>query len=245
MSFTIRPLGAGQVRVWEQGRGPALLYLHGMDAHPGDCALLRGLAATHRVIAPEHPGYGESTPAIPLHDITDQVLHLRLAVETWAAGPVAVIGHSLGGMFAAEFAALCPHLASRLVLIDAYGLWRDEDPLPDPFALPPAALAAAKWSGPIPPDAPQPTAANHAAATRFLWPIPDRGLARRLPFIQAPTLILHGENDGLIPAAYARHLANEIRGARLALIAGAAHDPGIEQPGTVLSELGKFLSQGG
>ncbi len=242
MSFTTRPLGAGQVRVWEQGSGPPLLYLHGIDAHPGDCAFLRGLATTHRVIAPEHPGYGESTPAIPLHDIIDQVLHLRLAVETWANAPVAVVGHSLGGMFAAEFAALCPHLTTRLVLINAYGLWRDDQPLPDPFALPPAALAAAKWAGSVPAGAPQPTQSNHAAATRFLWPIPDRGLSRRLPFIQSPTLILHGENDGLIPPTYARHLAAAIRGARLTLLPNTAHDPSIEHPETVLSELNKFIS---
>ena len=49
---------------------------------------------------------------------------------------------------------------------------------------------------------------NLGSATKFMWPIPDRGLIKRLPYIGAPTLVLHGAQDGLIPAAYASEFAD-------------------------------------
>ena len=240
--FETRALGAGHVRLWAGGTGPTLLYLHGFDRHPGDAPFLNRLAHTHHVLAPEHPGYGETTPAHPLHDITDQTLHYRRAVEAWATGPVDVIGHSLGGMFAAEFAALCPHLTRRLILVDTYGLWNDATPLPDPFTLPPAALKSAQYANPANAPTTPPTPGDLAAATRYLWPIPDRGLSRRLPFIQAPTLILHGTQDGLIPPAYAQTLATQIPNARVQLIPNAGHYPMTEAEDLFIGAISAFLA---
>jgi len=240
--FETRPLGAGHVRLWIGGTGPTLLYLHGFDRHPGDAPFLTRLAQTHTVLAPEHPGYGETTPAHPLHDITDQTLHYRRAIEAWATGPVDIIGHSLGGMFAAEFAALCPHLTRRLVLVDTYGLWNDTTPLPDPFTLPPAALKSAQYANPANAPATPSTPGDLAAATRYLWPIPDRGLSRRLGFIRAPTLVLHGTQDGLVPPSYGQALAAAIPGARFVPIASAGHYPMIEAETTFLHEVSSFLA---
>lgn len=245
------------VRTWTDGKGPTLLFLHGFEQHPGGAPFLQRLAHGRTVLAPEAPGYGESTGAESVDDPIDLVLLYRQLVEARGVGQVDVIGHCLGGMIAAEFAALCPHLVRRLVLVDSYGLWLDELELPDPFALTPDEFARAKWHDPASAPDPEPSlfepdpadplaailyrSANLAAATKFLWPIPDHGLARRLPLIKAPTLILHGESDGLVPLGYADAFAAAIPGAELNVVAKAGHFPMIEAEDEFVSTVAKFL----
>jgi pimeloyl-ACP methyl ester carboxylesterase len=249
-------LGGLDIRVWSAGSGAPLLYLHGFEQHPGAAAFLTRLARNHDVRAPEHPGYGESTSIEENYDVIDVALHYRRMIESWNRGPVDVVGHSLGGMFAAELAALSPHLVRRLVLVDAYGLWLDDHPMPDPFAMAPKELDRAKWFDPNKAPMPEPSAfdahgdadalaifraQNLGTATKFMWPVPDRGLRRRLPYVQAPTLIIHGEADGLIPAAYAEAFARLIPKARVAMIRKAGHLPMIEAEDEFISTVNDFL----
>src|SRR5262249_61368607 len=63
-------------------------------------------------------------------------------------GPVDAVGPSLGGMFAAEFAALCPQLVRRLVLVSPFGLWLEEAEILDLFTMTPAQLARITWHDP-------------------------------------------------------------------------------------------------
>ena len=258
MDMRWETVGGCRVRVWSGGDGPPLLYLHGFERHPGDAPFLRRLAQGRRVYAPETPGYGESAGIETMDGILGLTLYHRQLIEAWGGERVDVIGHSLGGMFAAEFAAICPHRTRRLVLVDAYGLWLDEEPLPDPFVLSEKKLAALKWANldappPEPsafaPDPADPTAAvlerskNLGAATKFMWPLPDRGLRGRLPLIGAPTLVVHGADDRLVPPAYADEFARLIPNARPALIAGAGHLPMIERADEFITVVEGFLSE--
>ena len=234
-------IGAFDVRVWTGGQGAPLLYLHGFEQHPGDAPFLDRLAARREVIAPEHPGYASSTGGDRLRDIHDLALYYRSFVGHWDRGPVDIVGHGLGGMFAAELAIVAPHLTRRVVLAAPYGLWCDRQPLADPFVLKPDALAKAKWHDPARAGEEtsgfDPTAGDSAAtvrtlnltaAARFLWPIPDKGLARRLPYLTAPTLVILGESDGLVPPTYDRVWADALPGVATNRIAGAGHLPMIE-----------------
>jgi pimeloyl-ACP methyl ester carboxylesterase len=249
-------MGALEVRVWSGGSGAPLLYLHGFEQHPGDASFLNKLARNREVRAPEHPGFGESAGFEENYDVIDVALHYRHLIESWKNGPVDVMGHSLGGMFAAELAAISPHLVRKLVLVDAYGLWLDDRPLPDPFALSPKDLEGAKWCDPAKAPIPEPSAfdangnrdalaifraQNLGTATKFMWPIPDRGLSRRLPYVKAPTLIVHGEADGLIPPGYAEAFARSIHEARFAMIRKAGHLPMIEAEDQFVSTVDEFL----
>ncbi len=259
-AVTVEALDDVSVRSWKAGedRAPGLLYLHGFERHPGDAPFLQRLAARRRVVAPEHPGYGESTGLEAMDHILDLVLHYRRLVEQTFGGPVDVVGHSLGGMFAAEFAAICPHLTSSLTLISPYGLWLDDQPLPDPFMLNEQEMRTAKWSDPaaapeqetsLPfPDADDPhaktydRARNMAAATKFMWPIPDHGLRRRLPLIRARTLVVHGAGDQLVPRIYAEEFVRLIPDAQLASVDAAGHLPMLERPEEFGDLLETFLS---
>lgn len=249
--------GGMDVGLLRQGSGAPLLFLHGYEGHPGEAPFLARLARKRDVIVPEHPGYGDSAPIDRFDDIVDVALHYRRVIQATAGGPVDVVGHSLGGMFAAELAALSPHLVRRLVLVAPFGLWLEEQEVPDLFAMSPTSLARLTWAEPgghaaqsaltRSAEGASGSAAiidrtmNLAAAGKFLWPIPDRGTARRLQYVEAPTFVLTGAADGLVPPAYGEAWASRIAGARAEVIDNAGHFPMFEQPEAFTAAVERFL----
>jgi pimeloyl-ACP methyl ester carboxylesterase len=254
---TRQSIGAFEINVWEKGEGTPLLFLHGFERHPGGASFLQSLAARHRVIAPEQPGYGTSAGFEHIRDLLDLVLFYRSFVESAVGEPVHVLGHSTGGMIAAELAAIAPQEVRKLVLVDAFGLWLDDQPTLDPFGSASRVLAA-KWHDPGQRPDPEPTlfvedpddphgavvteAQNRATATKFMWPIPDRGLRRRTQYIKAPTLVVHGASDGLLPLSYAEEMVSLLVNARLHVIENAGHYPMIEQEAQFVSVVEDFLA---
>jgi pimeloyl-ACP methyl ester carboxylesterase len=256
-AVSTRTVGPFEVRVWETGYGRPLVFLHGYERHPGPASFLERLGEHHQVLAPEQPGYGTSTGFDEVQDLLDLVLFYRELVKAFGSGPVDLVGHSTGGMVAAELAIIAPEQVRRLVLVDAFGLWLDDEPSQDPFGGAKEVLAA-KWFDPEAKPDPEPTnfeadpedpyaaivfqAHNLATATKFMWPMAERGLRRRLPYLDVPTLVLNGAADGLVPPNYAREMAGLISDARLTLIEGAAHYPMFEQEDAFVEALESFLA---
>jgi len=83
---------------------------------------------------------------------------------------------------------------------------------------------------------------NLATATAYLWPIADRGLRHRLPYVHAPTLVVQGTADGVVPVAHAHAFAALIPDARLVLIDDAGHYPMIEQEDRFVEAVTGFLA---
>src|SRR5262249_21279128 len=150
-----------------------------------------------------------------IEDVVDACLFYHQLMDDLGVANAHVVGHSMGGMLAAELAALDVHRIKKLVLVGPAGFWLEQHPLPDPFALSLPELAAHLFHDPqsplaqmfttIPSD-PQQLAEMYVErtkrltqASRFLWPIPDRGLHKRVWRIGAPTLVVWGESDRLIP----------------------------------------------
>ena len=67
-------------------------------------------------------------------------------------------------------------------------------------------------------------------ATKFMWPIPDRGLAKRAYRIAAPTLLLWGASDRYIEQAYAAEFKKTIRNSQLKKLPEAGHMLMYERP---------------
>jgi len=238
------------VRYIEGGSGEPLVYLHGAGGMTAGDPLLAALAEHHHVYAPYLPGYGETEACGELRDMLDFTLHGWDVVDALGLKDPVLVGHSMGGMIAAEMAALAPHDVSRLALICPAGLWLDDHPIPDMFSLLPFEMPGYLFHDPeagsklmtagLNMDDPEflktyliRNARQLGMAGKILFPIPERGLAGRLYRVKARTVIVWGESDRLIPPIYGPAFEAAIAGSRLVRVPRAGHMVIIEQPGAV------------
>lgn len=247
------------IQVKEQGSGEPVLFLHGAGGPMWD-PLLEALSQNYRVLMPAHPGFGASTGNEELQDIHDLIYYYLDFLDAAKLDNVRLIGHSLGGMFAAELAAVQPQRINKLVLIAPVGLWNQEYPVLDIFGVMPQEMVAAMFHDPKGVAAqgmgqmPDPATQNEAfvefmvgraqsmaVTAKYLWPIPNKGLRRRVHRIKAPTLIVWGESDGLAPPQYGKDFQNLIAGSKLEMVKEAGHAPQLEQPQQVAELIGRFL----
>ncbi|MCW5736279.1 MAG: alpha/beta hydrolase [Enhydrobacter sp.] len=256
--LALEPLGA-RIEVVEAGKGRDLLFLHGAGGHMVDDPLLAALASKYRVVAPLLPGYGQSEGEDGLRDMLDVTLHALDVLEKLELEKPIVVGHSMGGMIAAEMAAIAHTEITDLCLIAPAGLWLDAHPVVDifsklPYELPGLLFHDAEAGGKLltagrgnmedPEFLKQflvMNARRMGMAGKLLFPIPDRGLAGRLHRITARTLIVWGEEDALIPPVYGEAFAKAISGSKLTQIAEAGHAVGQERPAAVLDAIGDFF----
>ena len=84
-----------------------------------------------------------------------------------------------------------------------------------------------------------------ATAARYLWPIPNRGLAKRLHRVRVPTLLVWGESDGLVPPSYGRDFQSLLQNAELRTVASSAHMVPVEQPAELADLIERFLGATG
>jgi pimeloyl-ACP methyl ester carboxylesterase len=246
--------------VREYGQGPSLLYLHGATGLAEKEPLLDLLAARYHVYAPVWPGYGEDEGEDLIEDMLDFTLHSWDVIDALALlDRPHVVGHSMGGMIAAEMAALNPHAVEKLVLIDAFGLWLDEHPIPDIFATMPFQMASllfhdeSKGEGVLTRgrnfgdtnalrDFMVGNARRLGTAGKIMFPIPNRRLSKRLYRLTVPTLVVWGREDRLMPPVYADRWSELLPDARLTLIDEAGHMTPYEQPEAVSRAIVSFLA---
>ena len=252
-------LRKGQVKVqtWTQGDGPPLLYLHGWDGLSGWPSWLDPLSAKHRVVVAQHPGYGASTGIESLEDFLDLSLYYLDFIDAMGMDRPAIVGHSLGANIAGEMATLSPPSVGKLVLIAPTGLWDAADPVADIFAMTPSQRQKATWYDvegaeakgyfTVPKTDKQKglagieIARSLSTAAKFLFPIPDKGLKKRIHRVKSPTLLLWGAGDKIVPPTYGRLFQQKIAGSKLVMIARAGHHPLIEQSSKSVDAILSFL----
>jgi len=249
------PLGKDRpsVEVLDAGEGAPLFFLHGAGGVPAWEGVLPLLAREYHVFAPLLPGFGQSTGIEYLDDQLDLVLHQFDVMEALDLQRPYVVGESMGGWIAAEMAALRPRDVGRLALAAPVGLWRDEAPVADMFGMMPHELVPYLFHDENCPPAQMMRAVTNLfsdkddrtqdqveflislvrgfrTAAKFLFPIPEHGLEKRLPRIKAPTLVVWGTGDRFVAPLYARIFAERISGARVEMIENAGHLIGLEKP---------------
>ncbi|MEP7126974.1 MAG: alpha/beta fold hydrolase [Byssovorax sp.] len=270
-TFAARRVGTpfGSLRVLEGGAGPALILLHGRgNAATTWFQMLPALAKSHRVLAVDLPGFGQSQARIfrgggfeaGLAFFTDAIEHWIVAEHHQGA---AIVGHSLGGLVAIELARRGHARPSKLVLIGAMGLGSAMSHASRVFfRLGPERLALRLGRAvferlnppPSTPDGPRLAAlgfeiyavrrgrpnasAAFDAMCPLFGPVPHR--ADCLPHIKAKTLVLWGDHDELFPSPVAIAAAAALPNATLR-IEPFGHSPHLEAPEHVLPILEEFL----
>ena len=246
-----RPV-AGRPAAWlEAGSGPALVLIHGAG---GSAELwqpqLAALSDVARVVAPDLPGHG------PLRDrgapsITAYAEWLDAFLAALDAGPVVLVGHSMGGAVAQAEAIARPERLAGLVLIATGARLRVLTRLVDLLRGNPNEGRRLIQDLSFAPGAPREhvemvdrvlregaplvTLGDYLACDRF-------DVRERLATIRAPTLVVTGAEDRLTPPKGGRFLAETIPGARAVEIPAAGHFPQLEQPGAVNAAIHEFLA---
>jgi pimeloyl-ACP methyl ester carboxylesterase len=249
-------LAGGRVRLLRGGAGEPVVFLHAAGGAGAWLPFHSQLAeAGFEVIAPDHPGFGQSDDFPELEAIDDLVYHYLEVLDGLGFGLGGarphVVGASFGGWIAAELAVHSPQLIGSLTLLSAAGLRLPDHPVADVFLMPPAKLAAALFHDPPPAPAAAPDldaiiAAYREATSlaRVSWTpdLSDPKLERRLGRITAPTLVVAPADDRLIPVAHARRYAALIGGADYAEVAECGHAMHVERPAEFAALVASFLA---
>jgi len=246
----------------ERGHGPPLLFLHGIG---GDAACwrpqLEAFCGDYRAIAWNMPGYGGSAslPEMTFPALAEALLRL---LDRMNVARVHLVGHSMGGMVAQEFAATRPGRLRSLVLVAtsaAFGRtngdWQRDflasrlGPLDQGRSM--ADLAPGIVAGLVG-EAPDPAGvvqairsmrevpeATYRAALQCLLTFDRRDVLGR---VGVPTLVLAGERDQTAPPAVMERMAARIPQARCLVLPRAGHLANLEQPALFNRALGEFLA---
>jgi pimeloyl-ACP methyl ester carboxylesterase len=254
-----------QVRCLDLGSGRPLLLLHGfMDTcytwHRIAPDLVRH---GFRVIAPDLPGFGQSmTPRDYNFNPGDTVRVLgglmdHLGLERWLMG-----GNSLGGGLSLFTALEFPDRVAGLAVLDpacypmrlVWSLWMLKSRVFGPLASMALSRASIRWTSrhlAFDKKAVDDDFINELAAVlarpdyrrnvRLVLRTVDRpevhALADHYPALTAPTLIVWGRQDQLVPLELGRRLAGDLAGSRLVELDPCGHMPQLEHPRRVVEEM--------
>jgi pimeloyl-ACP methyl ester carboxylesterase len=244
--------------------GRTILLVHGVNPVSPTAPFLDPLAEHGEIIAPSHPGFGNS-PRPDDFDTMYDLVHLYREVLDALPGKVAMIGFSFGGWIAAEVAASGAAKLDRLVLVDPVGIklgGREERDIVHFFNTSPSDLTRLAWHDPATRPAEvyglgwqaaiddamsdeviTALARNWDALCLYAWRphMYNPQLRHWLRRISVPTLVLWGAGDRIVTPAYGRAYAGLIPGAHFAVIEAAGHHPELEQPRAFVDHVAQFL----
>ncbi len=252
---TVVSLRGVDVPLVRRGSGPPILVLHGGEGPLSHLPFAERLSSNFEMLHPTHPGFDGSP--IPEHfDNLQDLIFLYLdLIDSLELQDAILMGFSMGGWLAAEIAVMSTGRFAKLVLVDSVGIKPggpfDRD-IADVFALPAEDLLKAAWhdrskapdQGEMTVENLQTVAANKVAHGLYTWEpyMHNPKLRHRLHRIDIPTLLLWGENDGIVTTDYGASLRDLIPGARMSVISQSGHHPHIEQPDEFVARFLEFAS---
>lgn len=223
-----------QIHAVEYGTsGTPLVLVHGLSgSSQWWYRNVPGLAREHRVLIPDLIGFGRSRRPrlrLPTLDAVAEVFGEWL--EARGVERPHLVGHSMGGQMAIHLAARSPERVERLVLVDAAGIPR---PLSPGKLMRFAAEVAPLWRwgdpGFLPVIARDALRAGPWTIAQAIAHIFRDDVRPLLPRIEAPTLIVWGERDTLVPLSHSWEMRQGIPGSQLAVLRGASHNPMVDRP---------------
>ena len=250
------------IHYFDIGSGPVVVLLHGLGSRKDDwLPVLEPMAQKYRLLVPGQIGFGRSDKPLLDYSVQTWVDFLNEFLRQLKVEKASLVGESLGGWIAALYVAELgggAHLtpADKLVLVDAAGLKQDQ-PIPD---LNPSSLAAMRgvmeavfydtsW---VNDEAlrkifTDKLAVKDGYTVRSFLGNPTREKERldeRLASIKAPTLVVWGKQDKLLPIASGERYAAGIAGAKMVSFEKCGHVPPIEKTEEFLAAVMAFLGGG-
>jgi pimeloyl-ACP methyl ester carboxylesterase len=252
----------------DEGSGEAILLIHGMGGSSKTWSgVIPRLAEKYRVIAPDLLGHGQSDKPRGDYSVGAFAVLLRDLLDELDVARVTVVGHSLGGGVAMQFAHQHRQYCERLVLISSGGFGGDvgralrllslpgsEIVLPMLASRPAVAAgnAVRALAGSSHRFAARPALSNRDCRKAFLRTlravVDFRGQAvsainRLCCSDELPTLIISGDQDRVIPVDHARAAHATMPNSRLHVLAGVRHHPPTEEPQKVATLISDFVDQ--
>jgi len=249
-------VGGVQIRLLKGGSGAPLLVLHGTEGSLGWRRYIQALADHFTVYLPSHPGFDGSERPTWLNSILDLVCFYTWFLETQGLEGIRVIGWALGGWLAAEIAATTRHAFSKMLLVDAAGIKPHQGEITDLFILSPAQIRDLTFHDPqqVPeyaqlyPHDPSPAereqaVQNREMAVRLTWKpyMHDPRLPALLARVTAPTRIVWGRQDRIIPVECGTLYHQAIPRSELVVIEQCGHAPHLEKPDEFVRVVMDFL----
>jgi pimeloyl-ACP methyl ester carboxylesterase len=246
-----------EIRLFRRGTGQPLLYLHDAWAYRWSSIHDR-LAERYDVVLPIHPGFAGSGGFEELDRVEDLVFHYLDLLEVLGLERPILMGASLGGWIAAEFAIRHGGMLRALILVDALGLRVPGASTTDVFQCDPAQMRAAIFADAdaplaheLVPDTPPPESIEamlkaRQVFARFAWQFPDNPkLASYLYRVKCPTLIVWGERDGVVPVIHGQVYRADIADAAFTILSSCGHLPHVERPEALANTVLKYLERSG
>jgi len=261
-------IGPFELETIERGAGPPILLIHGTNPVSPKAEFLEGLATFGKVIAPSHPGFGNS-PLPADFDTMYDFVNLYLAVLDSLEPGTTVIGLSFGGWIAAELAVARPRNLDRLILVDPVGIkpgGREDRDITHFFNTDPNELNQRVWhdvkqrpegiyglgwqatiSDAMTDQEMISLARNWDTLCLAAWRphMFNPQLKHWLHRINVPTSVIWGTSDRVVTPDYGRAYAGLIPGARFTEIAAAGHHPELEQPDAFVASVLGFMRETG
>jgi len=236
-----------RIRYVEAGQGEPVIWLHG----GGGLQLTTGqhlLAATHRVIGIEMPGFGNSAVNERHRTSREMAATLASAISALGLDGYVLWGTSFGGRIAVWLALEAAAAIDKIVLEGPIAILPEGHRLPADtspedfrrrlFAHPERAAEAA------PPDAAL-MQKQMGLLMRLLGPASrDAELERRMPEIQQPTLVLIGTRDGIVSPEWGREYMRLLPNCDFMLVYDAAHEIASDRPEAFVETVRDFLARG-
>jgi len=232
-----------RIRYLEAGTGSPLVWLHGA----GGLRRSRAqdlLAAQHRVILFEVPGFGQSPVNERSTGIPDVARTMARAADALDLGEYNLLGHSFGGRVAIWWAVQTPERMKALILAAPAAIV----PTNHVREVAPESRASTLYHHPerVPPmPRPDPAilAKQEALLQRVSGPRPDVELEARMGDMKVPTLVLFGTDDVMIPAEMGRAYREKLPNCHYMLVYDAGHGLDADRPEAFASLVGDFLER--
>ncbi len=246
-------LAGARIQYLKGGQGKSLIVLHSVEGNLGWLPYLQQAAQHATVYAVTLPGFGVSERPDWLETFPDLTRLTLWLVEALGLQRVSVLGHFVGGWMAAEMAVVCPQVIERLILVDAAGVRPQQGEITDIFlhgqegmrklAFFDLECPAAKelFGRKLPPEEREISVKNQENAIRYCWKpyMHDPTLPLFLRRVQAPTQIIWGREDRIIPLECGELYKQALPNSQLAVLDHCGHYPHLEKS----EEFGRIVSE--